>query len=368
MKDYRIFSADSHFVEPATMWAERMDAKFRDRAPHTVQGYKGKEGEFFVCENVNPIAVAGFFGSGKTAEELPEHIKRGFEAAPKSVWDPAERLKEQDADGVSGEVLYPSMGMLLFGLDDAELRGACFRAFNDWAAEYCSYSPTRLVGLGVISLEDIPSAIAELQRIAKKGLRGALIWGSPPDDKPYSSPDYDPFWAAAQDLQMPLSLHIGTGRSGVQFDTRRILHLYMKVPQEVQLSFADLIAGGVLERFPRLKFVSAENDVSWIPHFLYRLDHAYDRLRHFQGLSLSMLPSEYMKHNVLATFQFEGTNVEFTRQTFGPENIAWSSDYPHTDSTWPNSRQFIAEALKDIPENGLQKIVGENVINFYGIA
>ena len=119
-------------------------------------------------------------------------------------------------------------------------------------------SPKRLVGTGMISLEDIPSAVAELERIAKKGLRGALIWGSPPDDKPYSSPDYDPFWAAAQDLQIPLSLHIGTGRSGVQFDTRRILHLYMKVPQEVQLSFADLIAGGVLERFPRLKFVSAE--------------------------------------------------------------------------------------------------------------
>ena len=119
MADYRIFSADSHFVEPATMWAERMDAKFRDRAPHTIQGHDGKEGEFFACENINPAPVSGFFGSGKTAEELPEHFKQGFSAAPKSVWDPAERLKEQDADGVSGEVLYPSMGMLLFGLDDA---------------------------------------------------------------------------------------------------------------------------------------------------------------------------------------------------------------------------------------------------------
>ena len=203
MKDYRIFSADSHFVEPATMWAERMDAKFRDRAPHTVQGYKGKEGEFFVCENVNPIAVAGFFGSGKTAEELPEHIKRGFEAAPKSVWDPAERLKEQDADGVSGEVLYPSMGMLLFGLDDAELRGACFRAFNDWAAEYCSYNTRRLVGAGILELDDIPAAVSELERIAKKGLRGTLIWGAPPDDRPYSSPEYDPFWRRLRICRCP---------------------------------------------------------------------------------------------------------------------------------------------------------------------
>ncbi|HKA55223.1 MAG TPA: amidohydrolase, partial [Candidatus Binatia bacterium] len=145
MTAYRIISGDSHFVEPPNMWAERIDKKFRDRAPHTVQGYNGQEGEFFVCENVTPVPVAGFFGSGKSAEELPAHRKRGFEVAPKSVWDPAERLKEQDADGVSAEALYTSMGMLLFGLDDAELRASCFRAFNDWAAEYCSHNPKRLI-------------------------------------------------------------------------------------------------------------------------------------------------------------------------------------------------------------------------------
>src|SRR2546426_127065 len=275
MAGYRIISGDSHFVEPPNMWAERIDAKFRDRAPHTVQGHNGQEGEFFVCENITPIPVAGFFGSGKSAEELPAHRKRGFEVAPKSVWDPAER--------------------------------------------------------------------------------------------PYSLPDYDPFWAAAQDLGMPLSLHIITGRRGVQLDPRRVLYRYMKLPQEIQLSFADLIVGGVLERFPRLKLVSAENDISWVPHFMYRLDHAYDRLRHFEGLTLPMLPSEYMKRNVTATFQFETTNVDFTRQIFGAENIVWSSDYPHTDSTWPRSRDMIAQAFKGIPEGDVQKIVGGNVARLYGV-
>ena len=367
MTAYRIISADSHFVEPPTMWAERMDQRFRDRAPHTVRGHNGQEGEFFVCENISPVPVAGFFGSGKSAEELPQHRKKGFEVAPKSVWDPAERLKEQDADGVSAEALYTSMGMLLFGLDDAELRAACFRAFNDWAAEYCSYDPKRLIGLGVISLEDIPAAVAELERIAKKGLRGALIWGSPPDDRPYSSREYDPFWAAAQDLQMPLSLHILTGRGGVQFDPRRVLYRYMRLPQEIQLSFADLIVGGVPERFPRLKLVSAENDVSWIPHFLYRIDHAYDRLRHIEGLTLPMLPSEYMKRNVVATFQFETTNVKFTREIFGAENILWSSDYPHTDSPWPRSRDIIAQAFAGMSEQDVQKMVGGNAMRLYGL-
>ncbi len=367
MTEYRIISGDSHFVEPPNMWAERVDAKFRDRAPHTKWGHDGREGEFFVCENINPIPVAGFFGSGKTAEELPEHVKHGFDVAPKSVWDPAERLKEQDADEVSAEAMYTSMGMLLFGLDDAELRAACFRAFNDWAAEYSSYSPKRLIGLGVITLEDIPAAVAELERIAKKGLHGALIWGAPPEDRPYSLREYDPFWAAAQDLQMPLSLHILTGRGGVRFDPRRVLYGYMRLPQEIQLTFADLIVGGVPERFPRLKLVSAENDISWIPHFMYRLDHAYDRLRHFEGLTLPMLPSEYLKRNVVATFQFETTNVDFTRQIFGAEHIMWSSDYPHTDSPWPRSRDVIAQAFKGIPEQDVQKIVGGNVAKLYNI-
>ena len=103
MATNQVISADSHFVEPPSMWAERIDQRFRDRAPHTEKNLKGREGEFFVCENITPIPVAGFFGSGKSSEELPEHFKHGFDAAPKSVWDPAERLKEQDRDGVSAE-------------------------------------------------------------------------------------------------------------------------------------------------------------------------------------------------------------------------------------------------------------------------
>src|SRR5437879_9778424 len=106
-----------------------------------------------MCENIQPVAVAGFFGSGKSSEELPQHIKRGFDAAPGSVWDPAERLKEQDHDGVSGEVLYTSMGMLLFGLDDAELRSACFSAFNDWAGACSRYGPKRVIGTGPATWE-----------------------------------------------------------------------------------------------------------------------------------------------------------------------------------------------------------------------
>ena len=218
MAAYRIISADSHFVEPPSMWAERVDKKFRDRAPHTVRGLNGREGEFFVCENISPVPVAGFFGAGVPSEALAEHTKKGMDAAPASVWDPAARIKDQDRDGVQAEVIYTSMGMPLYGLDDVELRVACFRAYNDWAMEYCSHDPKRLLPLGLITLEDIGAGVQELQRIAKKGMRGAMIWAEPPDERPYTHADYDPFWAAAQDLHMPLSLHILTGRKGMGVD------------------------------------------------------------------------------------------------------------------------------------------------------
>ncbi len=368
MASYRIVSADSHFVEPPNMWSERIDQRFRDHAPHTVKNYKDREGEFFMCENIQPVAVAGFFGSGKSSEELPQHIKRGFDAAPSSVWDPAERLKEQDRDGVSGEILYTSMGMLLFGLDDAELRTACFSAFNDWAGEYCSYNPKRLIGTGTVTLEDVDAGVKELQRCAKKGLRGALIWGSPPEDKPYSDPVYDPFWAAAQDLEMPISLHILTGRRGTRFSRRHVLRSYMTLPHQIQVSFADLVLGGVLERFPRLKLVSAENDISWLPHFCYRIDHAYDRLRYFEeGTSLPLKPSEYMKRQAWATFQFETENVGFTADKYGRDKLMWSSDYPHTDSPWPHSREFIENEINSVSDQDKRVIVGDNVLRLYGV-
>ncbi len=364
---YRIISADSHFVEPPTMWGERMEKQFRDRAPHTVKNLDGKPGEFFVCENITPVPVAGFFGSGKSAEELPEHTKKGFEVAPKSVWDPAERLKEQDRDGVVAEALYTSMGMLLFGLQDTALRASAFRAFNDWAAEYCSAHPKRLIGLGAITLEDIPAGVAELKRIAKKGIRGALIWGAPPEDRPYSSREYDPFWAAAQEMNFPLSLHILTSRRGHGIDFSKILHSYMSLPHEIQITLADLVYGGVLERFPGLKIVSAENDVSWLPHFMYRLDHGYDRLRHFENVKLSMMPSEYVKRQVWATFQFEDVWID-TRKRYDMTKVMWSSDYPHTDSPWPRSKEYIEEHFIGAPEEEIQRVVAGNAAALYGIS
>ena len=212
MAQLQVISADSHMMEPADLWETRLDNKFRDRAPKVVKNERGS-GYMFIAPGVRPFPVAGGFGIGKSGEDLKEHLKKGYEAARPSGWDPAERLKDQDVDGVRAEVIYTTLGMPLFGLDDDELRRACFTAYNDWVAEFRSYCPPRLHPIALLSLDDIPLAVKELERCAKIGLKGGMIWGVPPDDKPYYNELYDPFWAAAQELKMPLSLHVITQRN-----------------------------------------------------------------------------------------------------------------------------------------------------------
>jgi predicted TIM-barrel fold metal-dependent hydrolase len=368
MTDSRLISADSHFVEPPTMWAERIDKKFRDRAPHTVKDLNGRGGEWFVCENITPMTVAGFFGAGVPSAELVEHNKRGFDAAPKSVWDPAFRVADQDRDGVQAEVIYTSMGMPLFGLDDAELRASCFRAFNDWASEYCSYDLKRLIPLGLITLEDIPGAVAELQRIAKKGVKGAMIWAEPPSERPYSDPGYEPFWAAAADLNMPLSLHILTARGGTGANPsgKNFLLSLANLHHQIERSLSVLVYGGVLEKFPNLKIVSAENDVGWMAYFMYRLDTIQNRLGAMGGMKLQLRASEYIKRQVYATFISDPVFVD-SLERYGPDNIMWSSDYPHTAATFPRSQQIVEKRFGTLPDEQRRKIVHDTAARVYGL-
>jgi predicted TIM-barrel fold metal-dependent hydrolase len=376
MSEMHVMSADSHVMEPADFWATRLDVKYRDQAPRVVKNDKGA-GYVFVAPGISPFPVAGGFGTGRSGTELKEHLSKGYEAARPSGWDPAERIKDQDIDGVEAEVLYTTLGMRLFSLDDAGLQRACFGAYNDWLAEFCSYNPKRLVGNALVSLEDIGEGIKELERCAKIGLRGAMIWGSAPEDRPYSSRIYDPFWQAASELEMPLSLHVITGRgreSKLEVDPKTgnivslagptRLEMYANVIHEIQRSLTSLIVSGVLERFLRLKLVSAENDVGWLPHYMYRLDHAWEKYSALTSEPLPLKPSDYMRRQLWATFQDDPVGPG-TYKFFGTNNYMWASDFPHTDSTWPNSRKVIEKDFAGVPEDVTRKIVFENAAKLY---
>ena len=240
MEDLTIISADSHMVEPPKLWVERLDAKYRNRAPHMVREYKGRVGEWFVVDDT-ALAVGHFFGTGVAGADMPEFLKSTFDAAPASVWDPAERLKEQDVDGIKSEVLFTSYGLYLYALDDPEFRRACFRVYNDYVAEYCSHDRNRLVGIGMVDIEDIPAAVAELKRCADMGVPGVMISSYPPPDRLYSHPDYEPFWAAAEDLGIVLTLHIHSGYNGDGIEEVRLVSSFVTLPVQIMQSLTDMI-------------------------------------------------------------------------------------------------------------------------------
>jgi hypothetical protein len=235
MADFKLISDDSHVNEPGDLWTERIDAAFRDRAPRIVDGIPGRPpGSYLVLEGVPPIHVTQGLGAGKKPEELEKFFETTtYKDARRGGWDPVERIKDQELDGVEAEVIYTTLGFRQFWLKDGALQRACFRAYNDWLAEYCSYEPRRLAGLAMMSLYDVDEAVTELRRCRKIGLRGAMIWASPPEDRPYSDGLYDPFWAEAQELRMPLSLHSITGM-GPESQTLRAMGREIK-PRSSQL-------------------------------------------------------------------------------------------------------------------------------------
>ena len=373
MSEPRLISADSHVNEPGDLWVERIDKAFRDRAPRVVESLPGqKPGAYFVLEGIPPIHLAQGTGAGKKPEELPKFFQNStYEDRRAGGWDPAERLKDMDLDGVEADVIYTTLGFRQFWFTDGALQRACFRVYNDWLADYCAYAPKRLAGLALISLHDVGEGVKELERCVARGLKGALIWASPPEDKPYSSTLYDPFWAAAQALGVPISLHSITGMGAEsRLAIKQPLDRYVRstvLCHEVQRTLVVLIFSGVLERFPDLKIVSAENEVGWLPFFLQKLDQAQEEYRYLYPAPLTLKPTEYFRRQVYATFIDDAVGVA-NREFIGVPNIMWSSDYPHTVSTWPHSREVVERDFKGVPEDEKRLIVRENVARLYGLA
>ena len=367
MADYKLISADSHVSEPPGLWTSRVDKKYRDRAPRLAINPPGLEGAYFIYEGYAPHPIGIGLGAGKTPEELKEFLtKATYADARPGGWDPAERQKDNALDGVEADVLYTTLGFRIFWLKDAGLQADCFRAYNDWLAEFCRYDPKHMVGLPMISLYDPEAGARELERCAKIGLKGAMIWCSPPDDRPYSSDIYDPFWAAAQELRMPVSLHAITGmgmESQWNWGER-----YMRatvLAHEVERSFSVLIFSGVLDRFPDLQIVSAENNCGWLPYYLQRMDRTFERSRFAAGFKLQLKPSEYFRRQMWCTYIDDYVGVA-NRGFIGVDRMMWSSDYPHQASSWPNSQDVVARDFKDANAEDRYKITRANAARLYG--
>lgn len=378
--EYGIISGDSHIDInwlPHDLFLTYAPARWKERVPRVVDTAEGKK---WVAGGED-LARRSLFATVTPLEPPPRgaspKIDRMYEAGfydgrphPTTL---ELRLRDQELDGVDAEVIYGILGMATF-IEDKELLTAIFQAYNTWLAEFCKACPERLVGLACLPNASPEVAIAELQRAANLGLRGAdfAVYNL---EKPIWHRDWDPFWAAAAGCNMPVSFHT-LGASLRQEPTNDQMREEYKSSQEIaavlltlfQLGGAEYLSSvvfsGALERHPGFQFVLGECGVGWIPFILQRMDEEAADL--FRTLNLPYKPSEYWYRQGYTTFQHELNLTHFV-QLVGDGNIMWGSDYPHGDGVWPDSRKVIQEDLGGLNERVRQKITRENAGKLYGL-
>jgi len=270
-------------------------------------------------------------------------------------------------------VLYPSIGMLLCNHPEPDYKKACFDAYNLWMAEFQGAAPKRLLGVGQTALRSVEEGIADLERIRELGLRGVMMPGmaSCHSDGDYDDPRWDPFWQAAIDLGLPLSFHILTSGAGDSLMSHAFrgpkMNSFLGIIRGCQDIIGTLIFGGVFDRHPELKVVCVEADAGWVPHWMYRADHAVKRHRNWLGSGdLARKPSEYFRENVYVTFQDDWVAFQ-TAHLMNPKRLMWASDHPHSDSTFPDSQKVLAEQAGHLDPEDRDDIVWRNCAGLYGI-
>lgn len=302
------------------------------------------------------------------------HGEQPWEAAGRpGAWDPDERLKDMDLDGVDAEVLYCDVvaGAMFYGMPDGGWLEA-FTAFNSAALDFASRAPDRLVPVYLVPIADIDEAVKEVQRLANEGARAIQLPLYPIDlgFAGYWDPVYDPLWAAISEIGLPISQHVGIN-AGLQEvlanDPTPAKGIFQSLPPIYMAEVVgSWIIGGVFERFPGLKVVLVEAGLGWIPYYLERLDTMKVRHGWDQFGMLREKPSTYWYQNMAATFEEDTFGVS-VRDRLGVDNLMWATDYPHPDSTWPHSREVLRTHFDGVPLDEARRMIGENAARIYNL-
>ena len=386
MRDYRWVSADSHIHNGPERWADRVPAKFRDRLPKRIELPNG--GEAMVNEDGGVTYGGTGHFMGHTPEEFDPTVLRYDEEC--GYGPPEQRLKDMDADeGVDAEIMF-SFTPSAFGLGsrtDKEQAVAVLHAYNAYLAEeFCAVDRDRLLGIGVLPDVGVDEDVAEMEHCAALGLRGVQL-AAYPSGLSYPTPEDDRFWAAALDLDMPLTIHTsmnvrraGRGEYMIKYPLdpegydRPPIDFVQRITQYMHshcggLEIAQMILTGLFDRFPKLKIFWAENNVGWVPIYLEQMDINYERNRFWAerqlGLKpLARLPSEYVREHVYWGFFDDPIGMRL-RHEVGVDHIMWGGDFPHEPSAWPHSMEYMQAQLADVPEDEQRKMMCENTVKFF---
>lgn len=375
--NYQVISADNHIIEAPNTFADRLPAAYRARAPQILRGADGGDGWSFdgkPPKNTFGLnAVAGraykdYKASGLTFEEILPGNYNG-----------AAHLKDLDLDGVDAAVIFPMAALEAYTLADRDFALACMRAYNDWLLdEFCAADPRRLLGLPLVPVDDgIETMVRETERVLNKGARGVFL--------PYYAGHqyyddyYDALWQLLSEARAAATIHRTMGgrapQSEIMTGNVDLSRPGLNVAGIIERFFSAivpltrLIFTGVFQRFPKLAFVAAEVNGGWVPMWVQMMEQEYERQRHWARLPLSQNPGSFVGRNVFVTAldDFVGFAAAEHDEVLA-RTMLFSSDYPHSVTLWPKSKEYIARLTANLEDNRKQMILAGNAIRAFGLA
>ena len=367
---YQIIDTDSHQMEPTNIWRDYIDSEFADRAPAVDTYPSGRRGLMVEGE---PITKQD--GSyPMDAEEFHQATVRAmqrFSRARESGFSPSARIHDMDEQQVDMQVIYPTFGGQILGkpFRDPELLAAVCRAYNRWSLEYCSAAPDRMMMAAMLPMQAPDLAVAEAKWAAEAGAKCFYVRPNPASGRNFYHEDYDPLWSLLEDLQLPMCLHDSGSpylpSYGDRLETHTSGHIAAH-PFEAMVAMMSLIWYGVIEKHPRLKVVHVEADAGWLPYWLQRMEQHYEFSGNAEHPLLKKSPTEYFLSNFLVACRGDERTLPSVCDLVGDSNLAFNTDYPHADGTWPGGIQAMTE--QPLPEKSIKKIFWDNPASYFNCA
>ena len=382
----KIIDADTHLTEPHDLWTKRAPASLRDRVPQ-VKMHQGQmswviDGDKSIGTGAHPNS--SILKDGQKIRALDKFLNLKFDDVHLGSSQVKERLQVMDETGIYAQIVYPNV--LGFGGQasakvDANLRQACTEIYNDAMAEMQAESNGRLLPMALLPWWDVKAAVKETERAHQMGLRGININSDPHQHKDndgnnipdLASPHWYPLWEACEALNMPINFHIGASEQSMDWIGQQgwpSLTRDLKAGIGGSMLFfnngrvvSNIIYGGALDRFTKLKFVSVESGIGWIPFLLESLDYQLGEIA--EGKRFEMKPSEYFKRNFYACFWFEKTNLSETLRQVGIDNCLFETDFPHPTGLFPIDN--LEERLSDLTADERKKVLSTNAAKLYNI-
>jgi len=372
----KLVSVDDHVIEHPEVWRDRLPKSFGDRLPHVVRTTGGEslagggellperdvwvyDGDIYPQIGLNAVA-------GKKWEDFGIDPYRFSEMRP-GCYDPAERVKDMDTEGVWAQTTFPSLpgfgGRFFLNGSDRELALQCVQAWNDFIIdEWCAAAPERFIPLMILPVWDIERSVAEIGRMAGKGARGISFIENPAAAglPSWHTGHWDSVFAAAVETELPLCMHFGSSGSmpSVSKDAPFTTAIVLSNTSSMA-TCVDLLFSPVFHRFPKLQVALSEGGIGWVPWLLERTDHIWQRHRHYNDIDFDTRPSELFRRNIWTCF-IDDRHGMGLRESIGIDRITWESDYPHADSNFPHSRKAAAEHFADVPDDETHKIAELN--------